>query len=597
MLPSLPVLEAGPLQFMQEAPQEGGQALVYHAVLSNRPVAVKIAGNGGDAARAVREEGRALLAIHSRDSSAREWLVQLIDAGETKDGRPFLVLPWYRWSLSSWLQEARPGLLRRLQALEGAAAAVVRLHNSGASLSAIPVHRDLKPGNFLVSDDGGNPHVVLADLGGIKERSLIESTRHTGLYTPHFAPVEQTLPLHSRQDPSADIHALAVTIYAVLTGRAPQSTILRSGALSDEAHELVRLARATGHRTEAEEKRLQELQAWPIARFLDVDHAPPLFPSDIERLRNACEQLSEGEMEKPKAASSAICERLAGPMQRALDIDPVRRPESARELLAALEHARRAAEQAQLPWPAPALGSVSAESPTQPSIQPGLSDEDPGPRSRGPRRWLPVALLTAVLTLAVGGSAAVWGLSQWSALQLTHAAPPLQPASITSEMRSGEPIDPPSISPPAHVTEPGSQPPEGPLAEEDAVDLDTPDHTTDAHRPAPTPSQPETKPPAPAPASVTLFTRFDFGATLSSAGRTTTGELQVPLRSTASTTVTVEKGDGTARYSYRLSWAPSTAESWVLQVSSPGGKPHHFIIPAGTAPVLTFIQPDQLRLE
>lgn len=328
----------GVLRLEEGPPRRGGQAEIFRARdASGRTVAVKVAHAGAAEAQGLRTEREALAAIARRQPTSAHWLVELLDQGETPDGRPFLVLPWYEFSMQTWLNLRRPGLLARLEALELAAEAVVQLHRSAASLAGVVLHRDLKPGNFLVEERPEGVHVVLADLGGAKERKLYGATHNTGIHTPWFAPLEQMLPLERPPDPSVDVHALAVMTFVVLTGRPPQAVISRPGLLTGVAEQLLSLQHSDGLHTPEEQARYATLRRAPLERLVELGHGVALGDDDVGRLRGALTELLQDRGAAAEGIATALTDILAPTLRHALELDPSRRLSRPETLLAALD--------------------------------------------------------------------------------------------------------------------------------------------------------------------------------------------------------------------------------------------------------------------
>ena len=84
------------------------------------------------------------------------------------------------------------------------------------------IHRDIKPDNILL-DDEGQP--TLIDFGAARAAVAGRTAALTGIFTPGYAAVEQFA--DGRQGPFTDIYALSATLHQSIMGEKPPSAIDR----------------------------------------------------------------------------------------------------------------------------------------------------------------------------------------------------------------------------------------------------------------------------------------------------------------------------------------------------------------------------------
>jgi serine/threonine-protein kinase len=162
-------------------------------------------------------------------------IAQLFDAGWSASGRPYLALEYVDGlPIHAWCEQHELDIRARLALFVTVIRAVAHAH------ARLVVHRDLKPSNVLVARDG---QVKLLDFGIAKlladDGSAAEETELTRLggraLTPQYAAPEQILgkPVST----SADLYALGVLLFELLTGKRPyrldREALQRRGALED----------------------------------------------------------------------------------------------------------------------------------------------------------------------------------------------------------------------------------------------------------------------------------------------------------------------------------------------------------------------------
>jgi eukaryotic-like serine/threonine-protein kinase len=176
------------------------------------PVAVKVLADNWASNSDVRSrflaEARIMRRIHDRR------LVQVYDIGTLDDGRPYFVMDYIDGGSMNDLRRQAIHPVRALRLCAEACRALDVLHGHDI------IHRDVTPGNLLLSRTGnGETYVLIADLGVAKSTlDAVGATMTAG--TPTYMAPEQAMgvtPLDSR----ADIYSLTAVTYAMLTGHPP----------------------------------------------------------------------------------------------------------------------------------------------------------------------------------------------------------------------------------------------------------------------------------------------------------------------------------------------------------------------------------------
>jgi serine/threonine-protein kinase len=200
---------------------KGGMGTVYlgeHALVG-RKVAIKVLHQhfGSDEEMVTRfyREARAAAAIGHRN------IIEVLDVGATPEGDPYLVMEYLEG-------ESLAALLGRRGRLDFATAAEILapvLRALQATHEAGIVHRDLKPDNiFLAYPKDGPPEVKIIDFGISKmaEAGVRSLLTQSGVMigTPAYMAPEQATG-DSSLDHRADIYAVGVILYELLSGRRP----------------------------------------------------------------------------------------------------------------------------------------------------------------------------------------------------------------------------------------------------------------------------------------------------------------------------------------------------------------------------------------
>ena len=149
-------------------------------------------------------------------------IAQVFDAGATPEGFPFFAMEYIEGSpLTTYCESRRLPLPDRLRLFVRVCEGVQHAHQKGV------IHRDLKPGNILVTEVDGQPLPKIIDFGiaTAASRSLVAGEALGEMEragTPDYMSPEQAgLDGGTEVDTRSDVYSLGVLLYELLAGRRP----------------------------------------------------------------------------------------------------------------------------------------------------------------------------------------------------------------------------------------------------------------------------------------------------------------------------------------------------------------------------------------
>ena len=188
----------------------GGFGVVYRCAQPtlDRAVAVKVLNSDLDADNLERflREQRAMGRLSGHPN-----IVNIMQVGTIASGRPYLVMPYYQ-------KDSLEALIRKHGPLDWVETLSIGVKLAGALEAAHRVgtlHRDVKPGNILLSDYG---EPQLTDFGIARISGGFQTSTGMIAGSPAFTAPE--ILEGKTPTPASDVYSLGATLFCALTGHA-----------------------------------------------------------------------------------------------------------------------------------------------------------------------------------------------------------------------------------------------------------------------------------------------------------------------------------------------------------------------------------------
>jgi eukaryotic-like serine/threonine-protein kinase len=366
----------------------GGMATVYEATDTrlHRVVAVKVLHSGY-----ADDEAFVSRFIREARSTARlshPHVVSVFDQGED-DGTLFLAMEYVPGrTLRDLVREQAPlPPAQALALLEPVLSALAAAHDAGF------VHRDVKPENVLITDDG---RVKVADFGLVRAVTTATNTATSGVLIGTVSYLAPELVTDGSADARSDVYSAGVLLYELLTGRKPHQGETPIQVAYKHVHEDVP---APSAEVDGIPPYVDALVARATARHRDARSADAkVFLRQLRRVRHA---LDHGVTDDPDLTE---------------DLTPTPRDAAAEGTVpVTLRNGRPRRQGPARPPQHPPLRGADEGGDTSPQdpAENAAAEKDAAPhaRRRSRKRTLGWVGLVVVLLLAAGAAAGGWYLS------------------------------------------------------------------------------------------------------------------------------------------------------------------------------------------
>jgi formylglycine-generating enzyme required for sulfatase activity/tRNA A-37 threonylcarbamoyl transferase component Bud32 len=293
---------------------EGGMGVVYLAEQQApvlRRVAIKVVKPGLDSKAVLARFDRERTALARMDHPC---IAAVFDAGLMPSGQPWFAMEYVPGiPLTDYCDRRRLSLRERIELFLKVCDGVQHAH-----LKSV-VHRDLKPGNVLVSEATGQPKIIDFGLAKAMDQELEDRTTFTALGqllgTPEYMSPEQAGFAGADVDLRTDVYSLGVMFYELISGALPILPSDLRAAGEDGIRRMIREVEPAKPSTKVTTAGAGSLSAAEARRLEGRQFA--------SALRGDLDWITLKALEKDRARRYQSAQELAADLQRHLDHEPV----------------------------------------------------------------------------------------------------------------------------------------------------------------------------------------------------------------------------------------------------------------------------------